>query len=402
MDNRRIGLAGHAGVGHVHSHMGFVQDDSGGLVIVGSILKEILGVDTRVKAVDVDPDTDVIKVTTMDGGIGESSPRRGITPGEAELIKGVVSQDALFCQALAVRTLGRMYGQGVLETPVALEAALANSVLDTFYKNAPDRFNMTKESLEGNCGLIGGMSTEIKGISTSILATVNGSSAGLGPAEDLEGNIELGSKGELMKKLDMVKCPTIIAEGKVYLPSVSDSLNQNTFVVRAQKGLDNAVVARALYDSARELGFPVILVDDFMPQREGAMKQNTFQIAEKIIQTAEKLKKAELASEKVLVVAELAKLVSEDAGGVTFMSNRLHDVVRGVGMMPGTSAILSVFVTKDYCKHWKIPLFEKEDCEMAGNIIELAITKIASNIDEAYELVDKFYTSLDSLEQVIR
>jgi len=149
--------------------MGFVQDDSGGLVIVGSILKEILGVDTRVKAVDVDPDTDVIKVTTMDGGIGESSPRRGITPGEAELIKGVVSQDALFCQALAVRTLGRMYGQGVLETPVALEAALANSVLDTFYKNAPDRFNMTKESLEGNCGLIGGMSTEIKGISTSCL-----------------------------------------------------------------------------------------------------------------------------------------------------------------------------------------------------------------------------------------
>jgi len=402
VNNRRIGLVGHAGVGHVHSHMGFVQDDSGGLAIVGSILREILGVDTRVKAVDVDPDTDVIKVTTMDGGIGESSPRRGITPREAELIKGVIGQDALFCQALAVQTLGRMYGQGVLETPVALEAALANSAVDSFYKKAPDRFNITEESLKGNGGFIGGMSAGIKGITTSILVTVNESSAGLGPAEDLESNIVLGSKGELMRKLGMVKCPTIIAEGKVYLPSASDSLHQNTFLVRAQKDLDNLVVAKALYDSAKELGYPVILLDDFMPRREGAMKQSTVQVAEKIIETAKKLKKAELASEKVLIVAELAILVSQDAGGVTFMSNMLHDVVRGVGMMPGTSAILSILVTKDYYEHWKIPLFDKEDCEMAGNIIELAITKIASHIDEAYELVNKFYVSLDPLEQVIR
>lgn len=37
---------------------------------------------------------------------------------------------------------------------------------------------------------------------------------GLGPAEDLEGNVALGSKRDLMKRLHMLQCPTIIVEGK--------------------------------------------------------------------------------------------------------------------------------------------------------------------------------------------
>jgi len=61
-----------------------------------------------------------------------------------------------------------------------------------------------------------------------------------------------------------------------------------------------------------------------------------------------------------------------------------------------------VLVAKDYCDHWKIPLFEERDVEMAKNIIGLAMSKVASNIDAAYDLVNKFYVSLDSLEQVIR
>ncbi len=395
MNNKRIGLAGHVGVGHVNSHSGFVQDDSGGFATVGSIIRGILGVDTHVKSVDVDSGTNAIKVTTVDGGIGESSPRRGITPREAELIRGVIGQDALFCQALAVRTLGRIYGQGVLEVPVTLEAALANSVVDTFHKKAPDKFNITREDLETNSGLIGGMLTEIKGISSSVLITINESSTGLGPNEDLEGNVALGSKGELMRKLDMLRCPTIIAEGKAYFPPVSDGLHQNTFLVRAQKDFDNAVVAKALYDSAKELGYPVIFLDDALPHHEGAMKQNTIQLAEEIIESAERLRNAELAAKKVLIVAELAKLVSQDAGAVTFMSNKLHDVVRGVGMIPGTSAVLSIFVSRGYYEHWKIPLFEEEDVERAKNIINLAMTKIVSNMDEAVELVNRFYVNLE-------
>ncbi len=402
MGDRILGLAGHAGVGHVHSHSGYVQDDSGGFVIVASILKEILGADTRVKAVDVSPDTNVLKVTTRDGGVGEASPRCGITPWEAELIQRVVGKDAVFCQALAVQSMGRMYGQGVLETPVSLEVALANSVVDTFYKKGSGKFKVTRESLETNGGLIGGISTEIKAQSISILATVNESSAGLGPAEDLEGNVALGSKGKLMEELGMLRCPTIILESKVYLPSMSDGLRRNTFLVRAQKDLDNMVVAKALYDSAMELGYPVILLDNALPHNEGLMKRNTIQVADRIIKAAESLGKAELASEKVLVAAELAKLVSHDVGAVTFMSNKLHDIVRGVGMIPGTSAVLSMLVTKAYCDHWKIPLFEQEDVDMARKIIDLALIRIASNIDEAYDMLDRYYVNLDSLEQVIK
>ena len=37
-----LGISGHAGVGHVHSHSGFVQDDSAGLAVAALILKKAL------------------------------------------------------------------------------------------------------------------------------------------------------------------------------------------------------------------------------------------------------------------------------------------------------------------------------------------------------------------------
>ena len=402
ISNARLGLAGHAGIGHTHCPAGVIQDDSVGFAIASSIIREILGADTHVKSVDVDPDRNIIRVTTVDGGTGQSSPRRGITPSEARLIHGIAGRDALLCHTLAIETLGRMYGQGVLETPAALVAALANSVVATFHKKAPDRFHLTKESLVTNSGLIGGISTEINAVSTSIMTTVNESSSGIGPAEDLEGNVALGSKGELMRKLGMLKCPTIVLEGKAYFPALSDSLQQNTFLVRAQKDLDNIVVAEALYDSAKELGYPVIFLDDALPRNEGVLKRKTVEVAERIIKTAESLKKAELASEKVLIAAELAELVSQDVGGVSFMSNKLHDIVRQAGLMPGTSAVLSMLVTQKYLAHWKIPLLEQEDIEMMKNIVYSAIPKIASNLDEANDLLDKLYADLAPLESLIR
>ncbi len=335
LSNQRIGIAGHAGIGHTHCPGGLIQDDSAGFAVAASIIREMLGADTRVALVDVDPDRNTIAVTTADGGMGRAAPRRGISPSEARLIKAIEGRDALLCHAVAVEALGRTYGQGVLETPVALEAALANAVVDTFHRKAPDRFHVITEDLANNSGLIGGMAAEIGGVPVSVMAIVNESTSGIGPNEDLEGNVALGSKGKLMGTLEMLRCPTIVLEGKAYSPALSDSLERNTFLVRVQKELDNVVIAEALHEAADDLGYPVIYRDDAFPRNDGILKRKTVDFAGRLIETAEKLKKAEFGSEKVLIVAELARQVSEEAGGVSFMSDRVFDIVRQTGLMPG-------------------------------------------------------------------
>ncbi len=397
-----IGIAGHAGIGHTHCPGGLIQDDSVGFAIASAIIRDVLGVDTRVASVDVDPDRNQIAITTADGGVGRASPRRGISPSEARLIHAVDGRDALRCHALAVEALGRTYGQGVLETPVALEAALANSVIDTFRRKAPDRFQVTTEDISTNAGLIGGIATKIGGVEVSVMAIVNESTSGIGPDEDLEGNVALGAKAKLMDRLGMLRCPTIVLEGKAYSPALSDRLDESTFLVRVQKDIDNMVVAEALLEAVRELGYPVEYRDDAFPRNDGALKRKTVDFAERVIETAGRLKTAELGSEKVVIVAELARQISEEAGGVSFMSDALFDVVRQTGLMPGTSAVLSMLVTKQYLEHWKMPLLEDEDVERMKNIVYAAIPKIALRLDEANGIVDRLYSDLSSLESVIR
>ncbi|MFW6056880.1 MAG: hypothetical protein ACOC9B_06190 [Chloroflexota bacterium] len=399
--NAKIGIAGHAGIGHTHCPGGLIQDDSVGFAVAGAIIRELLGADTRIAALGVEPDRNSIRVVTRDGGIGESFPRRGITPGEARLMHYVVGGDALLCQALAIEALGRMYGQGVMETPSALEAALANSVVDTFRNKAPDVFHVTTEDLSSNSGLIGGMTAEMDGVQVAVMAIVNASTGGLGPNEDLEGNVPLGSKRELMEKLGMLKCPTIVLEGKAYTPALCDSLTQNTFLVRVQRDLDNIVVAEALRDSAMELGYPVMFIDDAFPRNEGALRRRTVEVAERIIEAAGELKKAERGTEKVKAAAELARLMSEEVGGVSFMTDALFDVVRQTGLIPGTSAVLSMLVTRDYLEHWKIPLVEPEDIESMTRIVYGAVPRIAARMDEANAVVDRLYEDPGSLERLV-
>jgi len=397
-----IGIAGHAGIGHTHCPGGLIQDDSVGFAIASAIIKDILNADTRVKSVQVDPDLNSIEITTADGGIGRATPRRGITPSEARLIRSVEGGDAILCQALAIEAMGRMYGQGVTETPTALQAALANSVVDTFHKKAPNRFHMTSENQVTNSGLIGGMLADIEGVPCSVLATVNESTSGLGPNEDLEGNVALGSKREVMSELGMLRIPTIVLEGKAYKPSLSDDLKENTFLVRVQREIDNIVVAEALHEAAKESGYPVVYVDDAFPRDEGALRRKTEEVANSISKAAERLGKAELATEKVLAAAELARLVSQEVGGCSFMTDRLYDVVRTTGLIPGTSAVLSMLVTRDYLDHWKMPLVEQQDIDTMKSIVFSAVGKLASRLDEASEVVDRLYEDLSSLEPLIQ
>ncbi len=397
----KIGVAGHAGIGHVNGVVGFVQDDSAGFSTVGSMIADLLNVETRIKKAEADVEKNIINITTMGGGSFSTSPRRGMTPAEARLINGLPSSDALFSQSVVVDCFGRMFGQGVWEPPLCLQAALANAVVDTFYKKASGEFAMAEESLESNSGLIGGITREFGDYSVSYLLTVNHTTGGLGPVEDLEGNIALGSKRIIMEKLDMLKCPTIIVESKAYMPAVSDELKENTFLVRAQNGVDNKAVARALYDSARELGYPVICRDDLLPSAEGVMKRSVVDLAGRITRYASELKTAESASERAGIVAKLTELVGQDAGAITCLSNKLHDVARGAGIIPGTCAVLSTLVSREDYEHWKIPIFGRDEAEKMKNIINLAVEKIASNYEEASRYVNERYVDIGYLEHII-
>jgi hypothetical protein len=93
----------------------------------------------------------------------------------------------------------------------------------------------------------------------------------------------------------------------------------------------------------------------------------------------------------VTLVAELAEVVSQDAGGVTFMSNDLHDIVAGGGIMPGTAAVLSMLVSEPYIRDWKIPFFTPQDAENYIRVVHEAATTLFSSADAAQrQLASRF------------
>lgn len=397
-DMKKIGIAGHAGIGHTHGVGGLIQDDTAGFAVAAEMVKEILGADTTVAKATASPETNLIEIVTRDGGKGTASPRRGITPGEAERIKSVIGRDAIYCQAAALHAFGRIYGQGSLETPVSLTAALANAVVDTFMKKSKGKFIVVEESVEGNKGLIGGMEAIVNDADVSILLTVNYTEGGIGPVEDLEGNIALGSKADLMKELNMMRCPTIILESKAYMPAISNKVNGNTFLVRADRENDNLFVAEALFDAANEMGFHIIMRDDLLPLEIGRMKRETIDLAEVIINNGKLLKTSDSAIDKTKIISGLAKIISEDAGSITCISNKLHNVVRGAGMIPGTSAVISTIVNKDYFNYWKIPFVTKEDTDSIRKIINIALARINKEYFRAEKYL-KNYFPLDEIKK---
>ena len=180
-----------------------------------------------------------ITVTTAGGGTGRAAPRRGLTPAEADLMQAVVGQEAVFTQTLAVRTFGRMYGQGVSETAVALQAALALAVLDTWTQNYPDRCSVVDEDVPGNCGRILGTVVEIAAVPVSLLAVVNATGGGLGPNEDLKVTSAGIRPPDARVSSDSI--PTVIVEGKMFVPA-SARHNRACFMGSGPRKVDNTTV----------------------------------------------------------------------------------------------------------------------------------------------------------------
>jgi len=390
-----FGIVGHVGVGHVHSHSSFVQDDSAGFAVVASILKDALSANTQISHVFGDPASGTVMVSTFGGGVGKTSARRGITPIEAELMQRIVNEDGIFTQKLAIKAFGRMYGQGVTETPVALQGAIALAVLDTFCKIAPERMIVTAGKFPGKIDKMGGMIVDIDGIPVALMLNINGTDGGIGPDEDNEGNTGIGEKGALMDKLGLTGIPTIIVESKAYIPTMAKKISDFTFLIRAQDGVDLGTVATCLSQAAEEYSIPHLFIDDTLPVDSDQLAKATVAIADRIIELGTELRTADLAQDKVRIVAELAKVVSEDAGGVTFMSSSLNRTMRSVGIVPGTAAILSLLVPTVYRDYWKIPVLDAHDVEQYKRIILKAIVLLDQIRDAAIaEASAKFRTDI--------
>lgn len=386
-----LGVMGHAGAGHVHSHSGFVQDDTSGFAVTACLLRRAYPVCTTISSVEADIETGIVTVKTQDGGTGSARSRRGITPYEENLARQVIGLDAVYSQSAAFSAFGRIYGQGAMELPVALQTATCLAVIDTFEKRYRGVFQSCDEGMPGKVGRCLAAVIEIEGIPVSVMAVLNANEGGIGPDEDLEGNIMLGEKGVLMKKVGLDRLPTIILESKAYVPAFCKGNDENMFWIRINEEHDNRVVYRALIEAAEQANLGYKNSSSAYGRGTGEMAKGTRELGEKIAELGNSLACARTAVEKVSIISELALLVSEDAGGISFMSSKLHDVVGGGGLLPGTSAVLSMAISEHAIKIWKIPAFTAQDSDQYLKVLEKAIPILAYNVEAASAELESRY-----------
>jgi len=383
----RLCVAGHIGVGHLFSHSGFVQDDSQGFLSVVKFAQEIFGIKIEIKEIQADKES--IRVYTSCGGIGIGKPRRGLTPFEVNALKRVEGVNPLLIQRSALEVFGRFYGNGVSEGAVSFMYALAESLLDSLSKVIPE--SVILRAQDDICSdVVWGVNANLNGVPLTLVATINGSRMGLGPCEDLEGNVYRGIKYSLLKKLGGLRVPTIVVESKVFNPAIE--VKEETFVVRYNADIDNSTVALSLREALKELSLPFLFIDNAFPLTS---KPSIGLEMEKFISNLSKLvrflSRVKSSKKKALLFGELAKLVSEDAGGVVFMSSKVNRLARAVGLMPGTGAVISTCVSKGYVDEYRIPFVDEEDIRRMVMVLKRAIFKLWDRIEEAKrELILKF------------
>jgi len=221
------------------------------------------------------------------------------------------------------------------------------------------------------------------------MAVLNATIGGIGPVEDQEGNLNFYSKGQLMDNLGIENIPVIILESKAYIPSISDSLDKTSFLVRFNKEMDNPAVGEALSDAIRKNSLPLIQSDTAYPRYSGEMRDITAKLGRRICDLGRQLEFAKKSSDKVRLIGELAILISQDAGGVSYMTEELHEIAAGGGLIPGTAAVLSMAVNKSYIKQNVIPEFAKKDCSNYISIIVNAIKILSQNIEKATGYINR-------------
>jgi len=376
----RLAIAGHVGCGHCHSLNNQVQDDSVGLSVVLSLFQKATGTDLTIK--DFRFEENKIIALLNNGGEGYGSVKRKFTLQEKKIIKGIIGKKAVNTHTLVLNAFGRVYGQGVMETPVAVQAAIANAALNSFTFNYPEKFYSTVEDVEGNFGSIAGTVLDINGVAVSILGTVNATEGGIGPNEDLEGNSPYHSKKEIIEALGMDRLPTLIIEAMIY-SEFSKGLDKPTFFVRGDADDDNPYVVEAVVEAAKELDINCKFYEGAAKRVKGALKNNTEKVAEKIIELGNALKKSEYSKDKVQIISDLANVVSQDCGGISFMSNTLHEEIGGSGMIKRTGAVINLVMTDEYEYENPIPFLTEEILEEYVKLTVGSVEKLADKAEAA-------------------
>lgn len=398
----KVGLAGHIGVSHVHSHSGFVQEDGAGFSVLGKIIHFAAPVDLRIAQIETEAEQGRITITLGGGGSGTAVARCGITSAEVALIQSAQGKDGFCPQTLATMIFGRVHGQGVLEIPATFITALARAVVATFLARYPEKFHFFEEDTPQSCGCYLGTILEVNGVPVSAMLTVNAGLGGIGPNEDTEGNIPIGNKGRLMDILGMNELPTIIVESKAYVPFWKEAIKNTTLIVRANQEHDNSVVGDCLKEAAEGLGYPVYLPPNPYPRSPGSLKEETRALGRRIIDLGNRLAKTDNCGEKNTIASELATLVKYDLGGVVFMSDGVNDVVAHGGLLPGTAAVLSSAVSAEYISRHQIPLLSEDDLEMYVQTVVKAIRILHTRLPDASEQLRKRTINNAQLTAMIR
>lgn len=389
-----LAVAGHAGAGHVYSHSGYVQEDSGGFAILAALFAHALGLDVSMASIKLDRNGTVLTVRTTNGGTGTAVFDEGFTPWEGELLQRLPGMRSFAPQTLAQRVLGRISGQGSNQAATVLCEAIAKSLMDSFKIVAPDNFIYESDDQPGTSGGFLGAVLDFDGVPTACLLTLNASRNGVGPNEDAEGNVPIGAKGRIMERMGMLDAPCIVLEGKSFVPEISSELNEIRYFIRWNRAYDNPIVADCLHRATLELGYPAWVSDQAYP-RGDHLSNFTKKVGKKIEVLGRDFANARSATEKIRLAALLADTVRTDLGGAIFMSDALNRVVGSGGLWPGSAAVLGLVVPPAYIKRWKIPALTDEDVEGGAAIVSRAVSLLRENLSEAQTLLAKRRPDLD-------
>lgn len=382
IQSAKLALFGHNGVAHAISHLDFQQDDSIGFAQLVNILQHAVPMNITVTDITITENT--INIELASGKKGSANAHRGITKYEQLLMNKAVGLSSLSPQFFTIQVLGRIYGQGINEVSTALNLAYTRAVLNTVRKYWPETLHDI-DNVPNSCGEFLAGSILINDIPVNWMLTINSSEGGIGPNEDSEGNIPIGNKGILMEKLGMRLIPSLILEGKAFVPALKDKVNKTSYFLRWHKDSDNRIVGKALINAAETLNLPYLALDTVYARNDPYLLSENQRIGERLIELGKQYKNSETSAERVNIAYEVTKIASEDFGGSIFMSNKIYQNCAGGGLFPGLSAVLSIIVSEEHIKQYHQIVYENEDTEKGCMLIVKALENIMDNYQEALE-----------------